>query len=305
MNRFVRLVKENVLPSIVFAILAVSCVGAWYFYHPASPYHPRYSFVVSYEAIGTLSPGNVVEVRGIKVGEITKVELTEDAVYVTARVYSSTKIPVNSEFRLINSGLMGEREMCILTGDSEQLISEGDTLVGRYDQGTSGVGKSLAAAFEDATVIKDTLKSVLDSITEGSTGKRIVRVVDKGKKIVRVAKGDVKSWVGESQQILSDLDGSLNQAKALLEDLSGKADVKVEEVKSLLNRVDAALDEVKVLKDRALKVAAEIPEKDGSVGLILGKEEQFGKELNNAVNSVEALMQDIKKNGIKLNVDIF
>ena len=79
MNRFVRLIKENVVPFIVFMVIAVSCCGAWFFFHPSSPYHDRYSFVVSFQAVGTLSPGNLVAIQGIPCGEITKVELTDDA----------------------------------------------------------------------------------------------------------------------------------------------------------------------------------------------------------------------------------
>ena len=79
MNKFSRLIKENLLPFIVFVIIVTSCCAAWFCLHPSSPFHERYTFVVSYDAIGTLSPGNLVKVRGIPCGQITKVELTDDA----------------------------------------------------------------------------------------------------------------------------------------------------------------------------------------------------------------------------------
>ena len=262
MNRFVRLVKENVLPSIIFVVLAVSCVCAWYFLHPSSPYHPRYSFVVSYQEVGTLSPGNPVEVRGIKVGHITKVQLTEDAVYVTATVYASTRIPVNSQFRLINSGLMGEREMCGLTGDSDKLISQGDTLIGLYDAGTSGVFKSLEAAFNDLLEIKDTLNALLDSVTVGSTGAQIGRIADKGEKIVKRSRRDVKSWIGEAENTLDELDKSLTLVKLTLGDAGSRAGEKIDEVKPLLERVEKCLSQVKTLKGEAGEVLSKVSDEN-------------------------------------------
>lgn len=304
MNRFVRLVKENVIPSIVFAILAVSCVGAWYFFHPSSPYHPRYSFVVSYQAIGTLSPGNPVEVRGIKAGEITKVQLTEDAVYVTARVFSTVKIPVNSEFRLINSGLMGEREMCILSGDSDKLVVDGDTLEGNYDEGTSGVFKSLSEAFDNLTDIRDTLKALIEAVTEGEAGQQIQRVINKGQKIVRVAKKDIKSWVGDAEKLLGDLDHSLNDAKGVLNGAIDKGGPKVDLLQGYVDRIDALLKRVENSANQARSFLNKFNE-ENTVSLVLDSQGELSKEMEAMLKDTDDLFEDIRKNSLKLNVDIF
>ena len=82
-------------------------------------------------------------------------ELTDEAVYVRARVLADTKIPVNSEFRLVTAGLMGEREMSIITGNSDRLVAEGDTVRGLYDEGTSGISKNLSAQSTYFYVKKD------------------------------------------------------------------------------------------------------------------------------------------------------
>lgn len=305
MNRFVRLVKENVIPSIIFSVLAVSCCSAWYFLHPASPYHERFSFVVSYQAIGTLSPGNKVEVRGISVGQITKVELTDDAVFVTAEVLATTKIPDNSEYRLINSGLMGEREMCILTGDSPNLIHAGDTVFGHYDEGTSGVSKSLAEALRDAGEIKDTLVAFVDSLKDGSTGKQIQRVLKKGKNLVWTANSDIKDWTSQVEQILGGLDGALNNMKATLNDVADKGVVKLDQVEELLGRVNPLLQKVAELKDRSAALLDPLAKDDNTAGLIMAENGQFKKDIEKLTLDVEALVSDIKKSGVKFNIDIF
>ena len=128
MNSLLFKIKKNFVASLIFLIIVVSCGLAAYYYHPSSPYHKRYTFVVKYETIGTLSPGNLVRVRGIVKGEIVNVKLSDDAVYVSARVLSDAQIPVNSEFRLVTAGLMGEREMSIITGNSSKMVADGDTV---------------------------------------------------------------------------------------------------------------------------------------------------------------------------------
>lgn len=305
MNRFVRLVKENIVPSIVFAIIVVSCGGAWYLLHPASPHHARYSFVVAYEAIGTLSPGNRVEVRGIPCGEITKVELTEDGVYVTARVLSKTKIPVNSEFRLINSGLMGEREMCVLTGDSPNLVQDGDTLRGHYDEGTSGIVKNLTSALDDLDGVLDTLHALKDSVTVGSTGKRINRVIDKGGRLLKVGKSDVKSWLSDVGSLFDQLGDVLGKAKSTLENVSTQVSGKVDEVGPLMDRVNALLTKLNELKGQSAELLAKASKQDNTVGLALAENGKFVKDVDKLILDVNALIKDVKKQGIRVNIDIF
>ena len=303
MNRFVRLVKENVIPSIVFTIIAVSCFLAWYTLHPASPYHSRYSFVVAYDAIGTLSPGNRVEVRGISKGEITKVELTEDAVYVTARVLADTRIPVNSEFRLINSGLMGEREMCVLTGDSPIMVNDGDTLKGHYDEGTSGVVKSLLAALDDLDEVLDTLYAFADSVTVGSTGKRIKRIINKGDRLIKVGKADIKSWIGEANQLFDQLGGALDKVKPMLNEAVDQGKLRVDDAQKLISRADALLKRLDVAKNQSKNLFDDLSKQDNTAALILADDSKFLKEVDKIILDASNLVADVKKQGIRVNID--
>ena len=305
MNRFARRIKENLLPFIVFVIISGACACAWFFLHPSSPYHERYSFVVEFKAVGTLSPGNRVMVRGIPRGEITKVELTDDAVYVTARVLAITSIPKNSEFRLINSGLMGEREMSILTGDSPELVSDGDTLPGQFDEGMTGVSKKLTGIMDGIVEIRDTMRNFLDTLSEGTTGVRIERVSNKAGRLVKLSKSNASAWKGDVDALLEKSDSSLVSAKAALESISGRAGAKINDVNILLDRSQLLLSKVQELKDQSAHIVDKLAKGDNSAGLLLDKNAQFNKELNKLLSDIDSLLDGIKKSGLDINVDIF
>lgn len=305
MNRFKRLVKENLVPFIIFLLLLSSCCGAWFFLHPSSPYHKRTRFVVSYDAVGTLSPGNRVDVRGISRGEILKVELTEDAVYVTAEVLASTQIPKNSEFRLINSGLMGEREMCILTGDSKDLVQDGDTLVGKYDEGMSGVGKKLVAIMGNMNEIKDSVRSVMDSIAVGQAGLQLKRVTKKAGQVVHLTKVNVNKWKSDVSALLDECDRSLGSAKQALDVLADRGASKIHEINSLMDRTQQLLEKVNELKGQSEGIVRKLAEKDNTASLFLAPDSGFNQELDRLLVDVDSLLQDIKKNGLDINIDIF
>ena len=305
MNRFKRLVKENFVPFVIFLIILTSCCGAWFFFHPSSPYHKRIRFVVSYDAIGTLSPGNRVEVRGISCGQILKIELTDDAVYVTAEVLASTKIPKNSEFRLINSGLMGEREMCVLTGDSKELVQDGDTLLGKFDAGMSGMGKKLAGIMGDLKEIKDTVRSVVDSIAKGKSGIQLQRVSRKVGQVVHVTKVNVRSWKTDVDALLGECDRSLGNAQQALEAIANHGASKIQDIQKLLDRTQLLLKKVNELKGQSEGIVKNLTSGESSAALILAPDSDFNQGLDRLLLDVDSLLQDIKKNGLDINVDIF
>ena len=305
MNSLLIKIKQNILALFVFLVIVVSCGLAAYFFHPASPYHKRYTFVVKYETIGTLSPGNFVRVRGIVKGEIVDVKLTEDAVYVTARVLADAKIPVNSEFRLVTAGLMGEREMSIITGNSDRLVAEGDTVSGLYDEGTAGISKSLAIVFKDLEEIKLISVAFIDTMTNGEIGQRVGHVTKKAGKFVRMTKADVLKWKSLVNGLLDDcheIAGKLERSLQEISDRGGEAAAKANE---LLDRVHGVVDRANALKEKSVALVQSIDERDGSVTLFKNRASEINEDVDLLKKNFDAMIDGVKKSGLKLNVDIF
>jgi phospholipid/cholesterol/gamma-HCH transport system substrate-binding protein len=305
MNSLLFKIKKNFIASLIFIIIVVACGLAVYFYHPSSPYHKRYTFVVKYETIGTLSPGNLVRVRGIAMGEIVDVKLTEEAVYVSARVLAEAKIPVNSEFRLVTAGLMGEREMSVITGNSSKMIADGDTVNGLYDEGTSGISRNLTVVFKDIGEIKKMVTDLSDSLTVGETGKRMDRVAKKAKKLVRVTNADVRKWKSLVDDLLNDYHALGEKLERTLQELSDRGGESAAKADELVARVRALLKRVEASKDAALVVVANFDESEGSVGMFRDKASRLNKDFDSLKKNFEEMLDGVKKEGLKLNVDIF
>lgn len=305
MNQFTKTIKNNLFPFIVFMILVVGCGMAWYLFHPSSPYHKRYSFVVSYQEIGTLSPGNRVVVRGIAKGQILKVELTDDAVFVKVEVLADAKISRHSEFRLINAGLMGEREMNILTAEDDDWIVDGDTVYGAYDDGIAGVGVVFLNAVADLDTMQQQIVALKDSLTVGSSGKKIERIVKKGKRLVNAGTALVNDTRDEALAVLDKAEGTLQKIRTEIDDASNHGAATVEKGSALLNRIDELLNQVKDIKADVDALAARLDAKDNTVGLVNSGKGKLVNELDKLAKDIDSLTKDIKKNGLKLNIDIF
>lgn len=305
MNSLLFKIKNNFVASLIFIVIVVSCGLAAYFFHPSSPYHKRYTFVVKYETIGTLSPGNLVRVRGIAMGEIVDVKLADDAVYVSARVLEDAKIPVNSEFRLVTAGLMGEREMSIITGNSSKLVAEGDTVSGLYDEGTSGITKNLAAVFNDIGEAQEMVIAFVDSIKVGDAGKRIDRVANKAKKIVRMTKADARKWKSMVDELLDGYHEVGEKMERSLQELSDRGGESAARANEVLDRVRVLKGRVDASKEAAVAVVTKFDESDGAVKMFRDESSRLNRNFEALKKDFDALINGVKADGLKLNIDIF
>lgn len=304
MNNVAYKIKQNIVPFFIAAMLFTGICCAWYYLHPSSPYFKHVSFVVRFEKVGTLSPGNRVAVRGIACGKILKVELTDEAVYVTAEVSEGTRIPRNSQFRLITAGLMGERELNVLSGDSKDYVAAGDTVKGFYEEGASGITKGLREIMAGLREIKAELEDV-DTLVVNPMTEQANRVGGKAKNLGLVLLRKTAGLKKSLEIVLQDCEGILSKARGELDDVSLKGGETAEKAKELLPRVEALLQRIDELKSYADEFASRIKAEDNSVGLILAEKGKFAQELERTAADIDALMSDIKKDGLKLNVDIF
>lgn len=305
MNSLLFKVKKNILASLVFLVIVVSCGLALYVYHPSSPYHKRYTFVVRFESIGTLSPGNLVRVRGIAKGEIVSVKLTDEAVYVTARVLADTKIPVNSEFRLVTAGLMGEREMSVLTGDSNKMIADGDTVRGLFDEGTSGIKKSLSVILKDVDDVKQTVTFFADSMTDGDMGQRMDRVATKAKKFVRVTNADIRKWKKGVDGLLDDFHGMAENVETALKQAGDRGSESAAKADEVMAHVREVMDRANALRAKSDTLVAKFSDSDGTVNMFKEESSQMNQDFEKLAKDFNDMVDGLKKSGLKLNVDIF
>lgn len=304
MNIVAYKIKQNIIPFFIAMVLLTAICCAWYFLHPSSPHFKHVPFVVRFEKVGTLSPGNRVAVRGISCGQIVKVELTDDAVFVTAEVGVDTRIPKNSQFRLITAGLMGERELNVLSGDSKEYIAAGDTVNGFYEEGAAGITRGLREILAGLREIKSDLGKTNDTVVRPMV-EQAERVGDRAGRLSAKVKKNVKRLKSNLDASLQDCDAVLGKTRDELESVATKGGEFADKAKQLLPRVDSLLQKTKSIQAFTDELAAKLDADDNSAGLILAEKGELSQKLDQTAADIEALMADIKKQGLKLNVDIF
>ncbi|MCK5384187.1 MAG: outer membrane lipid asymmetry maintenance protein MlaD [Alphaproteobacteria bacterium] len=89
-----------------------------------------YEVTADFSSIGGLKPGDIVQISGVKVGTISRVELVPD-IYL-ARVHINIreeyKIPTDTAALITSEGLLGGQYMALEPGADEEMIAPGGVI---------------------------------------------------------------------------------------------------------------------------------------------------------------------------------
>lgn len=85
-----------------------------------------YTVYAEFESTGGVRPGSVVEIAGVEVGKVQKIELNDDYMAVVKMVIrKDVKLQEDAIASIKTKGLIGEKYIEITPGGSEKLIADG------------------------------------------------------------------------------------------------------------------------------------------------------------------------------------
>ena len=286
--------------------LALLIFLLWYLYHPLSPHNERTHYVAAFSEVGPIANGSNVKIGGLPKGRILDMHKTDSCIYVDFEVISSVSLPKDSRFTFATAGFLGNREIQIDLGTSEEFYSSKDTIFRTlFDKGLNTARADLDTSLEEFHSIIETLNAELDSLKYSSTRKQMDRVIQKGKSLAATATSDIQSWKCDTESLLESVSSSASKLEKTLATLKTGLDSAKIDGSELISQLKHLQSSAEIAKNRLQEALSQIDENDNSTALILQKNGEVSKQLDRIGQSAEALISDIKKNGIKLNIDIF
>ena len=91
--------------------------------------------IFSFFDIGSISIGNDVKIKGVKVGEISSISLDKDKfmAVVTSSIDKGINIPSDSVFKISNNGFIGSPYIEIQLGNNEVSIKNNGYTINNID----------------------------------------------------------------------------------------------------------------------------------------------------------------------------
>lgn len=244
----------------------------------------RSSFYYAYyDQTPGLEAASAVVIRGVKVGQVSSVEVNPqqpDRVKVSFSVSSDYKLPADSKVKLFSQGLMGGKALEILFGSSQEILANGSEMASESEKDLMEmVGAEFIDVKEKLTVLMDNLNTTVLSLNG---------VLDDNSANITKAVSSLKTLLTELEK--SNIIGNIESSTTRLDSIMVNVD-----------KVVADLEQNRIIESLASTVAnlnaviSEVNNPNGTLGNLLNNKELYAN-LTQASANLEALLGDLKQN---------
>ena len=290
---------------LVVLLAIVILVFGMFFLNEKDPRETFNTFHLRFTQVSTLVLDDPVKVNGVKLGKVEKIELSGHRVVVTIRLRTDVMIPKDSEIRVQNIGIMGERQIGMILGDSEEYFEPGDTITGQFD---AGIAEALGLAGE----VCDSTKVLLESVKRALKGTIASEDFQDRFNTLLVKAETLEDRLME---LVNSTDPELKKSLAGLNDVTIKVGNLVEGVKPPIDNLFANTDvvignannmiaELEGVTKHLDELIAKVQSKENTVGALLS-DRTLHDDLVKTVHSADSLFRVILHDGLDVNVDIF
>ena len=260
-------------------------------------------FYAVYENIGGLQVGSPVLVNGYKVGMVSNIDLLTEKnqnLLVTISLDKEFDMATNTVCKIVNQDLMGTKGIALVLGDTDELVTSGDTLISGIEGSLQdevnaqilplkNKAEELIGSIDSVMMIvtavlnKDTRENLRNSLSSlDKTFELMSHTMVKVDSMIDINDERIAKVVKNLESITSNLESSNGEIKNILTNFSSLSD-------SL-----AKADIAKVLQNVS-DITTKINNGEGSIGLLL-KDDKIYVNFEKSTRELAALLEDIKKN---------
>jgi phospholipid/cholesterol/gamma-HCH transport system substrate-binding protein len=249
---------------------------------------------------GGVRAGDPVQMQGVNIGRVHDFEMIGPGrVDITMEIDGEWSIPRGSRTVMGEAGLFGGRTLVIERGPSRDMIEPGDTIPG---EGAAGGG--LLGSVDQLSAQAGDVLSAIDSLLDPET---IGNVQGSARELERLL-SELSAVTREQRATIAGLTESLARAAEGLETAAGagpdvaraaaRADSAMAVLTTTTENLDAATASLR-------SVLARMDAGEGTLGR-LSTDDSLYVNLNAAVQSINALVQDLQENPNRyINISIF
>jgi phospholipid/cholesterol/gamma-HCH transport system substrate-binding protein len=257
-----RFVRNQLIIFTIASIVGVAVMLFMYMQVPTLLNIGRITVTMKLPAAGGLYQFSNVTYRGVQVGKVTDVKLTDNGAEATLSLDKSPKIPADLQADVRSISAVGEQYVDLRPRtDSAPYLKNGSVIAQKNTSIPQAVGPVL-----------DQLNSLVSSIPKD----RIPDLLDETFKAFNGAGPDFQSLVDSASTLTNDTNGVSDQTKALIDD-SGP----------LLESQAETSDAIRTWAHSLSGITAQVAQDDPQVRAILQRGPGFAREVTALLNQVK------------------
>jgi phospholipid/cholesterol/gamma-HCH transport system substrate-binding protein len=276
-----------------------------YFLNDTNPRDKFIDYYVRFQRVSTLTDGDPVKINGVKLGRVEGMELDGHMVRVHLKIKDIARLPKNSVVKVQNIGIMGERQIGIVMGDSKELLEPGAVLEGQFDAGIAEVMGYAGEMMDSARLLLEVVKTLVDSTVAGDDFKNSFRrIVSKTEALEDRLSGILDDADPLLRSSLKNLNTASVKVNALLDENKQPIAGLMQDAQGITSNATVLMSQADSLMGRMLVLTDKLQSKDNTLGILLN-DDALHTELTQTVQSADSLLQIIIKHGLDVNIDFF
>ena len=252
-----------------------------------------------YESVNGLQDAAAVVINGVKVGQVTGVEINfeQGGADVQLSIDSSIDIPTDSKAMMFSAGLMGGKSIEIKLGEAKEYLKSGDNIQTGV---TLDMFDTLANELGD---IKAQVTTLLDNLNQTITG--VDSLIDDNSKNLTKTIASLNAVMADLKK--SNIIGNIDGFCATLNENGAKLDSIITDINSVTKSLNEQHSGEKLAQaiNEVNTLLAKVNSGSGSIGNLVSDEKLY-KELAQASQNLSLLLADLKENPKRyINVTVF
>jgi phospholipid/cholesterol/gamma-HCH transport system substrate-binding protein len=288
----------------VIGALAVLIAGV-YFLKETVPGRAVDAYFARFEQVSTLQTGDPVKVNGVKAGRVTSIDLDGRGVRVRFEVERGVRLPKDSEVRIQNIGLMGERQLGIRMGDSGTIAVPGNVFDGTLDAGIAEAMGAAGEAIAEAELLVRSIRGAVDSTVgrpefAGRVNALLASAEDISDRLNRLTADidpQIRDGVRSLRAVGREAESFTKRQMPHLDKMVGDGAEAASRARALAQRGERAAQSLE-------EILAKLNEGRGTAGALLN-DTTLHRDLTAAVRSADSLFRAMRRKGLDVNVDLF
>jgi phospholipid/cholesterol/gamma-HCH transport system substrate-binding protein len=305
--------KEIRIGALVTISLLVLIIG-FYLLKGANIFNGENDYYVFYSNVQGLQPSSPVQIKGLTVGRVAKIELVDGGkVLVTLAVRRKAILTKGTVAKLYSLDLLGTKAVSLELGNSSQIINDEDTLGSTLDDGAleafSAEVTPLLQNLQQTVKYIDTSLVSVNNVLNASTRRSIQRSISSIEEISTNLAQVTKKLNGESNKITDIIDNT-NSITANFKknnDLINEILANSESISKQLSKapITETIEQLQLTIKDLKNITQKMNSKEGSVGMMMNDKGLYNN-LTSSLKSLDELMADMKAHPHRyINVSIF
>lgn len=264
--------------------------------------HGNYQIHALFPVVGGISPGDKVNLNGVEMGSVKRVQLRDRDVLLTMDISRKARIPEDSRIVLQTVGIMGERIITVLLGTSERFLEPGATMQGVYEPGITEALAFLGGIMDDLTKLTKDMQIITGTLTQGDKFKGIIdNLAEISNRLRTLIDRDAPGFEAGVQSFRR----SAETVDKLLERNTGNIDTLMTSFAAASRDFPELVRRMRAVTDTLAEITNSLQKNDNTLGALMSDRALMDK-LEKAVKDLDDLVTDVKANPKKyLKVEIF